>query len=40
MMGNIYGRIEYGLSRCANNIINACNFMFKEFFKKRTQLKI
>ena len=34
MMGNIDGRFEYGWNRCANNIINACNFIFKEFFKK------
>ena len=33
-MGNRYGRIEYGWSRCANNIIDACDFIFKEFFEE------
>ena len=33
-MGNIYGKIEYGWSRFANNIINACN-LFSTNFSKR-----
>ena len=33
MMYNRDGRIEYRWSRNAYNIINACNFIFKEFSK-------
>ena len=32
-MCNGYGRIEYGWSRCENNIINACNLFSKNFNK-------